>query len=185
MSPTHGKCSLYLCPQQPDFTVTDISTLVTALQEIDLISEKINTQKDKHHYFSGDKFLDYIAYMGCAPAIQFEASDDNEIFCFIKIHRYNSAKLIFSQAQSRAPHCPNCNKPVHDWQHNNSSSTIHCDQCNTTSGIDKFNWRKMAGFAKLLIEITDIFPKEALPQQLLMNQLSSISKTDWQYFYSC
>jgi hypothetical protein len=43
----------------------------------------------------------------------------------------------------------------------------------------------MAGYARLFIEITDIFPKEAIPQQLLLDKLSAIARTDWQYFYSC
>ena len=185
MNSVHGNCSLYLHPEQPDFTVTDIPSLVTRLQEIGLISDKISTQAGKHHYFSGSKFLDYIAYMGCAPAIQFEASDDKENFCFIKLHHYDSAKLIHSQVQSRAPHCPACKKPVPDWQHDKTATTIHCASCNSSSNIEKFDWRKMAGFARLFIEITDIFPKEAIPQQILLDRLSSTTGTDWQYFYSC
>jgi len=185
MNSVHGNCSLYLHPEQPDFTVTDTSSLVTRLQEIGLISDKISTQADKHHYFSGNKFLDYIAYMGCAPAIQFEASGDNEDFCFIKLHQYDNAKLIYSRTQSRAPHCPVCKKPVRDWQHDTNAATIHCPSCDSTSNIEQFNWRKMAGFARLFIEITDIFPKEAIPQQLLLNRLSNTTGTDWQYFYSC
>jgi len=43
----------------------------------------------------------------------------------------------------------------------------------------------MAGYAQLFIEITDIFPKEAIPQQLLLDKLSDITNVDWQYFYSC
>lgn len=185
MSSTHAKCSLYLCPKQPDFSVTDIPGLVTALQEIGLISQKINLSDSHHQYFCGDRYLDHIAYMGCAPAIQFQASDDNDNFCFIKIHQHDSAKLIHSQTQSRAPHCPACQKPVKDWTDSKTSSTIRCSHCYATSNIEKFNWRKMAGFARLFIEITDVFPKEAVPQQLLLDKLLSISKTDWLYFYSC
>jgi hypothetical protein len=185
MSSTHGKCSLYLCPEQPDFTVTNLPTLVTALQEIGLISQKINQQDSNNHYSSGDRYLEYIAYMGCAPTIQFEASENNENFCFIKIHQFDSAQLIYSQKQARAPHCPNCKKPVKNWASNKTQSQIMCDQCSTTSNIEEFNWRKMAGYARLFIEITDVFPKETIPQQLLLDKLSNISKTEWLYFYTC
>ena len=194
MNSTHGKCSLYLTPDQANFSVTKLSTLVDALRKIHLISQEIDHQgivpQAQHtHYFTGDKFLDYIAYLGCAPTVQFEASpneiDNHSDFCFIKIHCYKSARLIHSQKQARAPHCPNCGKPVKDWQHRKTESTISCNQCNTTSNIEDFNWRKMAGYAQLFIEITDIFPKEAIPQQLLLDKLSNISKTEWLYFYSC
>jgi hypothetical protein len=194
MDSIHGKCSLYLSPDLANFNVTKLSTLVNALQKIHLISHEIDLQgifqqEQNTHYYAGDKFLDYIAYLGCAPSIQFEASpnsiDNNSDFCFIKIHRYKSARLIHSQKQSRAPICPNCLKPVKDWQNRKNDSTISCNLCNTTSNIENFNWRKMAGYAQLFIEITDIFPKEAIPQQLLLDKLSNISKTEWLYFYSC
>mgnify|MGYP001068249551 CR=1 FL=1 len=185
MSSAHGKCSLYLIPEQPGFSITDTTSLVTVLQDIGLISHRIKTENNDTDYYSGERFLDYIAYMGCAPAIQFEATDGNHDFCFIKLHQYDVARLIYSNAQSRAPHCPACNKPVRNWQHNMNATTILCDSCNTSSGIEKFDWRKLAGYARLFIEITDIFPKEAIPQQILLDKLSALSGTDWQYFYSC
>jgi hypothetical protein len=43
----------------------------------------------------------------------------------------------------------------------------------------------MAGYAQLFIEITDIFPREAIPQQILLDKLASITDVEWLYFYSC
>jgi len=189
MSSTHDSCALYLCPKQAKHNVADLPAFNHALQTIDLIAkpitEKTGAQKTNQHYFIGEKYLDYIAYMGCAPAIQFEASDTNENFCFIKIHQYVKPVLIHSQKQARTPHCPVCNKPVKNWQYKKTESTIHCDLCDTTSAIEKYSWRKMAGYAQLFIEITDIFPKEAIPQQSLLDKLATITNTEWQYFYSC
>ncbi len=156
---------------------------MTQLQNIGLIAEAISERKDS--YYAGARFLDYIAYMGCSPAIQFEASDISNNFCHIKIHQYDSAKLIVSRIQTRAPHCPHCRKPVKNWLNTKTEITIRCDLCNTTANIGDFNWRKMAGYAQLFIEITDIFPKEAIPQQILLDKLGEIFDTDWQYFYSC
>jgi len=184
MSSTHNSCALYLCPKQAKYDVADLPALINALQEIAFIAQKINPRQSEPHYFTGEKHLDHIAYMGCAPVIQFEAGDD-ENFCFIKIHQHTTPVLIHSEKQSRAPHCPACNKPVKNWQHKKTESTIHCDLCNTSSGIENFNWRKMAGYAQLFIEITDIFPKEAIPQQSLLDKLAEISNVEWQYFYSC
>ncbi len=185
MSPAHSQGSLYLCPKQTTCNVSDLPAFIVALQEIGLIAQKTNPQLNSHHYFTGDKYLNHIAYMGCAPTIQFEASDNSETFCFIKIHQYQTARLIHSMKQSRTPHCPRCNKPVKNWQDKKAASTIHCDLCDNTSNIEKFNWRKMAGYAQLFIEITDIYPKEAIPQPLLLDKLAGITDTRWQYFYSC
>jgi len=185
MSSTHDNCSLFLCPKRSAFTVDDFTSFVNALRQTGFISQIINQQTNSHHYMTGEKYLDYIAYMGCAPTIQFESSDRNENFCFIKLHQYQRAELLFSQKQSRAPHCPHCRKPAKQWQDTKTANTIKCIQCDVTSNIEDFDWRKMAGFAQLFIEITDIFPKEAIPQQLLLDKLSDISNAEWQYFYSC
>ncbi len=185
MAPTHDNCSLFLCPKRSEFIVDDITTFVSALQQTGIISQAINQQTNSHHYMAGEKYLDYIAYMGCAPTIQFEAGDQSKNFCFIKLHQYQKAELLFSQKQSRAPHCPHCKKPVNNWNDSNTDSTIKCSKCDTTSNIEDFDWRKMAGYAQLFIEITDIFPKEAIPQQLLLDKLAGISGVEWEYFYSC
>ena len=184
MSPTHSQGSLYLHPKQASYVANDLPAFITALQDIGLIAQKTNNQQSSQHYFTGEKYLDYIAYMGCAPTIQFEANDD-ENFCFIKIHQLASATLIHSQKQLRAPHCPACNKPVKNWQDKISEPGIRCDSCNIRSNIEEFSWRKMAGYARLFIEITDIFPKEAIPQQALLDKLAAITDVEWQFFYSC
>ncbi len=185
MTSTHSQNSLYLYPAQPDFTVDHLPDFIHALQAIGLIAHKIDTEKTAQHYFTGEKYLDYIAYMGCAPSIQFEAGADNEKFCFIKIHQLPKPQLIHSRKQPRAPHCPHCNKPVKNWQDKKTAASIHCDLCGNSSAIEKFNWRKMAGYAQLFIEVTDIFPKEATPQQALLDKLAAITGSKWQYFYSC
>ncbi len=177
------QCALFLCPKDPGYTLADHKQFVTLLQNNGLISKTLPNQKNG--FYVGEQFFDYIAYMGCSPTIKFEASETQQDFCHIKFHQYETAKLIVSKIQSRAPHCPSCNKPVKNWLNNKTESSINCDLCNTTANIGDFNWRKMAGFARVFIEITDIFPKEAVPQETLLDLLSEICKTEWHYFYSC
>jgi hypothetical protein len=189
MNTVSGQGSLFLCPSQPDLKPEDISGLVSALQEAGFIAHQLHHFHEDNAFFTGDRYLDYIAYMGCSPSIQFDISgtdnDPASSFCHVKIHQYECERLIVSQKHARAPHCPKCSKPVKNWQDNLAGEQILCDQCNSLSAIKDFNWRKMAGYARLFIEITDIFPKEAIPQQLLLDKLKSISNTDWLYFYSC
>lgn len=190
MNSPYGQCSLFLYPQQvktkpPEpALLPELALLIESLKEIDFIAGPID-KPQANSFYSGEKFLDYIAYLGCAPAIQFAASDNNDNYCYIKIHNYDTKKLIASQKLSRAPHCPHCNKAVNHWADNKTASTIRCDSCHTSSNIEAFNWRKMAGYAHLFIEITDIFPKEAIPQQCLLDKLAIITDTEWTYFYSC
>ena len=183
MTANASKCGLFLCPIEHDFTIEDTKQFITALEHIGLIAKPIDKQENS--FYTGERYLDYIAYMGCAPTIQFEASETNSEFCHIRIHQHQTSQLIVSKMQARAPHCPGCDKPVKDWQDNLSDETIRCSACKTTSSIAAYHWRKMGGYARVFIEITDIYPKEAIPQQLLLDKLTGISKVDWQYFYSC
>lgn len=183
MNTTYGKCSLYLCPRQHDFSADNTSSFIAALQEIGFISRKTTTGNTDH--YTGDKFLDYIAYLGCSPAIQFEPGANGETYCSIKIHRFASPRLIYSKTQSATPHCSSCRKPLKNRLNKELAAAITCSHCHTTLNLAQLNWRKMAGYAQLFIEITDIFPKEAIPQQLLLDKLSAITDTGWLYFYSC
>lgn len=185
MNSAFDQCSLYLIPGQHDYKTKEFSHFIHKLWDIGFISQKIDTQSTDNRYLTGSRFLDHIAYMGCSPAIQFAPNKDDENFCHVNIHQYDSARLIVSKKQSRAPHCPSCKKPVKNWNENKTSTSILCDQCHTHSSIGEFNWRKMAGYALLFIEITDIFPKEATPQQILLDKLADITGVEWVYFYSC
>ena len=185
MNPAFSQCSLYLCPAQHDIEAKDLSLFIDHLRTIGFISQQIDTTAIDNRYLTGARFLDYIAYMGCSPAVQFEADENDNNFCHIHIHQHESAKLIVSKKQARAPHCPSCARPVKHWNENKDDSTILCDQCHTRSNIEAFNWRRMAGYSRLFLEVTDIFPKEAVPQQCLLDELSQSLDTEWQYFYAC
>lgn len=179
-------CSLYLCTNGPSGPGSaERKQLLGELQQIGFIGNPLKAQQVQQHagFYAGERFLDYIAYMGCSPAIRFEAGDDSSRFCHVRLHHYDQPKLIASRLQARAPLCPHCKKPVADWQQENGK--IHCGHCNRRSAIGAFNWRKMAGISTLFIEVTDIFPKEAIPQQALLDKLAAIYPAKWLYFYSC
>lgn len=196
--PVHKeKCSLLLCPGDHNFQLENNETLIKLLQKIGFIAQPINISNNtqpvfseyRHYFYTGERYLDFINYLGCAPTIQFEASEDtgleNEDFCFIKLHFYDTATLLHDDKLKRKPLCPLCNKPADNWQQEITATTITCDKCLRTSVIETYNWRKFAGFACLFIEITDIFPKEATPQPALLNLLEADTGIPWQYFYRC
>lgn len=183
MNSTFNQCSLYLHPSEHDFTLEKSSAFINSLQTFGFLSQKTHTKNNS--FLTGDKFLEYIAYMGCSPNIEFEPTEDNKNYCHIILHQYKTSLLQVSTIQTRAPHCPSCHKPVKDWRENITNESIRCTQCQTTLAIEYFDWRKMAGYSRLFLEITDIFPKEAIPQQVLLDKLASITNIEWQYFYSC
>ena len=198
MSSTYAECSLFLSPVDSAFRIDEPEAFLYALKQTGFISGTIDDQTDDDPtdekqadiFYTGERFLEHIAYMGCSPAVQFETSDESDSFCHIRLHHYNEAVLIVSRKQSRPPQCPRCNKPVRSFDvskqgEKTTPEQISCESCHEASQPDEFNWRKLGGCARTFIEVTDIFPKEAIPQQSLLDRLAAITQTDWHYFYSC
>ena len=188
MSSTYAECSLFLSPVDIEFRFGELHTFLSALRDTGFISGPIDEHANT--FYTGDGFLENIAYMGCSPAVQFEASDDSDSFCHIRLHQYDEPVLITSRKQSRSPQCPRCNKPVRSFNLDNQGERatperISCESCGQASPTTEFNWRKMGGCARAFIEVTDIFPKEAVPQQSFLGKLRDITQSDWHYFYSC
>lgn len=172
--------SLYLYPIDTQFQI-ETKKLIENLSSIDFIGS--NIQETKADYLVGNRFFDYITFLGCAPSLQFTATDNSDKFCFIRIIDYDNKKLIRTKLQARDPACPNCKKTITKWNGIDISSLLKCPHCHETSYPEEFNWKKTAGIARFFIEITDIFPKEAIPQPSFLEKLSNITNSKWQYFY--
>lgn len=180
MNSDFSQCSLYLHPDTPSVSI-DNKKLGLLLNKLSLTGQAI--PGSDREYYAGDRFLELVSFMGCSPAIQLEAGESKS-FCFIRLHHYDNATLITSEKQFRAPQCPQCNKPIPGWN-NSDTPNASCGNCLTTSSYEQLNWRKMAGYANYFIEITDIFPKEAIPQSSLLETIQQSTGTEWKYFYSC
>ena len=45
------------------------------------------------------------------------------------------------------------------------------------------DWRRQAGCGRLLLEVTDVFPGEAVPVSALLRGLEGLGAGPWRYFY--
>ena len=69
------------------------------------------------------------------------------------------------------------------WKDQGAGSLWACPDCRHEASPWQFNWRRSAGFGRCFIQINDIFPKEAIPQQQLLDKLNSHYGVSWHYFY--
>jgi hypothetical protein len=181
MSAYLSTASLLIYPQSLEWSDSK-SNLIDQLRALGLAGDAIETGS----YFAGERFLDHIAFMGCAPSIRFAPEADNEKFTHLRIRRYDAITALIG-AHAPAPGCPQCKKSFvySDTQlkrlDNNSRWT--CTYCQHAAAPWQYHWRKNAGFARVFIEITDIYPKEAIPQTSLLEDLHHCSDTEWQYCY--
>ena len=174
--------SLYLYPKIPDWN-TDPESLISTLGEIGLIDKKI--PDTSNCFFAGDELLNHITFLGCAPAIQFDATDDKPDFCFIRLINSKDIRMIHTSSLSRSPHCPHCTKTLKQWQELSIEEPWICPHCTHPAPAHTYDWRRTAGFACIFIEINDIYPKEAMPQPALLDKLASLTGIEWDYFYYC
>ena len=178
----HRPNALYLYPTIPDWHC-EPETITSTLDAIGLIADAI---PDKPNcFFTGSQFLNLITFLGCAPTIQFDATHDRAEFCFIRLISTDDIKLIKTSSLSRPPHCPHCKKAVKRWQDYSTETAWECPHCANTAPAYDYDWRRTAGFARIFIEITDIYPKEAIPQPSFLKNLATHTSVDWDYFYYC
>lgn len=175
-----SNASLVLHASDQNWMPDDLETLINFLQKLELIGQAIN--KNENSFLIGEKFLNHISFMGCSPHIKFDNEDNDGKFTFIRLHLTETITTLTSQ-HSFAPHCPQCKKPEKTWRDLLKNNQIECSHCQTTSEAWHYNWRKSAGFSRCYIEITDIFPKETIPQPAFLKSLENKFLTSWTYFY--
>ena len=178
---------LVLCPDDPYWAPPDDKRLDHYLQSIQLSGQPLSQSM---HFLPGQRFLDLIASMGCSPAINLQPGEDNDPFVYICIQTPAKTIEFHRGDHTHTPRCRACRSPVDDWQsrintwlQGDAASLWECSTCHWRASPWSFNWRKSAGFGRCFIEITNIFPKEALPQTSLLDTLHAYYGVKWHYFY--
>ena len=154
--------------------------LNSKLQEIAFIGAKIG----ENHFYTGDRFLNLLSFMGCSPHIQidFDPKNPQKAFCSIK-HQSSIEPLLLHSRNMRPPKCPHCKKAVKNWQDYRNNSIFSCPNCQQSIQISSLNWKEQAGFAATMLIIDNIYPQEAQPTPELLSSLQAISLCNWQHFF--
>lgn len=172
----------YFPDHQPDF--------IHACIEKGLITTSSLVSLDE--YLVGDEFLQNVTFMGCSPYLKVYPDNDQDTdFCRVEIPSRKGTIQYISIPQAIAPRCPACRKAgyfpdniIEQWEVQHENAAITCGNCLQPSYLYDLDWRRNAGFCQFYIRISNIFPKEAIPNESLLEWLASISKTDWKYFYA-
>lgn len=162
--------SLFLYEKASSGSVLSNDKLQDYLKNIQLISIQNPTQV-------GKEFLSHINFMGCSPLLYEDAPHSITLQIFKK-KRFIGGESIHSLV------CPHCKTKLNTEAIDLSVTHYNCNSCNNTYALDTINWRKSAAKSKLFIQISNIFPKEAQPNNHLLTSLASLTQTPWDYFYS-
>ena len=180
MSAYTTNASLVIVPNDVNWVPEQIEKLSAFLQERGLTGTQLNEAENS--FLVGEKFLDQISFMGCSPNVKLDDENSDGKFTFIRLTSSPEINALIGK-HSFAPHCPHCKKPEKNWGERLQKNQIACSNCQMTSDVWKYNWRKSAGFGRCFIEITDIFPKEAIPQSSLLDALEKQFGPSWSYFF--
>ena len=175
-----SSASLFIHPTDPNWLPVEHEKTALLLKSIGFISDEMKHRENS--YLAGDNFFDLIAFLGCSPNLNLTPQDNTDKFCFIRLIKGEAITALTSR-HSHPPHCPHCNKPQKDWLSLITNTTLQCSSCGQEAAPWLYHWRKSAGFGRFFIEVTDIYPREAIPQPGLLDTLAQQYDVAWSYFY--
>ena len=188
-----GAHKLILHPADPTALPASGRDPTALLRNIGLIGDSFKLD-GKFHYFTGDRFLSLVTFLGCAPTIEttppagaVELADAARAgrFCHIFLSDTLPAPTIRADPRSRA-RCPVCTKvqTLGDRSTDHRTRiTMTCAHCHADSPLRKWNWRQTGGVARLFVDIWGIYPSEAVPGDLLLHTLATFTGSPWIWFY--
>jgi len=170
--------SLFLYAENSKNFDRSTTQLTDYLQEIDFIANQTRSLPLK----VGCKLMDFITFLGCSPALQ-----RGEIESSISIHQFNQLTGLGGKSITTIRY-PGCKHPVDEPENLVRSypgvKNWKCPVCGIEGKTDEIQWRKSAGFSTVFIEISQVFPKEAVPSDKLLIALNKFTHHHWQWFYS-
>ncbi len=171
------------------YVPADIVQLAQQLREIGLIGKPWG-EDSQQRYLIGERFLQLVTFLGCAPAIELEPSADAHTeFCHIGISPLYPVPRFLADSQGVLPRCPHCRKRFANWQgavaqwHENPAYQAQCPACQQLLSPVELDWQQSAGFGRCFISIFNIYPREAIPTEALLHTLEQATQQSWNYFY--
>ena len=183
---------LYLHPQNSGYFPASLQDFTDACQDVGLFGEGLepSAQILPNSFLAGIRFMSLVSFVGCSPYLKItpDFSGDAD-FTFISVKTSPDLKFYSNQA-SRNPKCPECNSVWTDWQTivsgrdtNTGTDTARCPDCGEYVDVTSIDWKRTAGFVRFGLIISNIFPKEAIPSDSLLDFLAEQSSCPWKYFY--
>ncbi len=166
------------------FAVNPIAEDLSAPIIADIFQQQnlIQSGHDAPPYPAGAQLMEFINYLGCSPILA-----AGNVQASLLIHRFSQLTGLGGESVV-ALRYPGCGHLIEDPTALLSAPPEHgewnCPRCDNSGRVSDINWRKSAGFSNCFIEISGIFPREALPNDRFLELLSAFSDTDWKWFYS-
>lgn len=178
---------LILIPDEADWSPasTDWSE---CLREFGLLGNPVTTDAP-NRFLIGKLFLQHVSFMGCSPAVEFEPDHNDETqwdsFTFVYVPESRAKPLWVADPQMARPACPHCQKRNADWVKpcRPDENMLGCVHCKQSAPLCNWKWFDGGGCARQFICIVNVFPREAIPSDHLLQQLANATGVGWHYFF--
>jgi len=182
---------LVLHPRGANFALTSWDGLITRMREIEILDKPFN-KKHQNWFLMGERFLQYLTFMGCSPSVELTPPTDGSLnFCHIHFSQIYPESRFRCASQNVFARCPQCRKRLNNWTQavsiwstDSSAVNFNCDKCTEQVSLYQLGWRHTAGFARMFIDIYSIYPQEVIPTDQFFFLLESQTGTQWDYFYT-
>lgn len=178
---------LILTPVDNQFILSNTDVFIQALSALKFIDHELSCSENYRCFAMGDDFLHQITFLGCSPTLFSAENNDSDTFISIIQHH----RLQFAHSSTVPPaRCPHCRKTDKNWQqyfqhwNQNPNTEETCPNCNETFIFSDMKWKRNGGFGKLLIQIHAVQEQLAIPNQTFVDELQSITGTNWEYFFA-
>jgi len=178
---------LILCPTDPYWVPETRSSLEHALRRLALLGGTIG-DPGLCRYLIGESFLQSFSFMGCAPSIEFEPDTRQAIdwqgFIFIQLSPTLSQPRWLADKEAK-PACPACRQRTREWApfYREADATLECPHCRQRESVCHWRWFDAGACARQFVSVVNVYPKESLPTDALLQEIHEQTGTPWQYFY--
>ncbi len=178
MEPMH---SLYLVPAESTAAPAP-ARVVETLRRLEVIGAPLG----QGIFSAGPGFARHVVFAGCSPHLIMTApADGSQAFCHVAIHGPFEHRQLVTGTQAVRPRCPHCRQRLTDWQQQIDrgipDKPMQCSSCYREFHPCEADWRQHAVCGRLLIELRNVFPGEAVPSDTLMRELTGATQSDWGY----
>lgn len=177
---------------RPDHNVDAALTqagLAQVLTELGIVGELI-THERPYRYFIGERFLQHLSFMGCAPALEFEPAGSTGIdwsgFTYVMVSPlFQQPRFLVDELMAR-PRCPACQarQSITKALPRGCRDKLICQHCETANPIAAWSWREFGGCSRIYFSIVNVYPKESIPTDSFLQRLAVSTSIDWQFFYA-
>jgi Zn ribbon nucleic-acid-binding protein len=178
--------SLYLFPLPPLEPPPPAEAVEQVLRDCGLLGRPL----EPWCFLAGEAFFQHITFAGCSPHLKLMPADASDrSFTHLCFHREASPRLRVALQRGR-PRCPACRGAVANWKANlhrwreDAGEGFACPACGHVCAVAELDWRQYGVAARLLVEVTRVWPGEAMPGDRLMAALEAATKRRWSHAWA-